>query len=308
MRYRFVFTSAVLVLLFATVLLPQQSAAGKSTGVSDYYKKNVKALMLSDQPKPVQGRILAFQKNGIIFLRAKEGPFHQPKPQYIPITHVKAFVDAKGKPLWGEIPVEKKYDYLKIRRYNVNIGVKYGVGRHTSSYTFSPLISDADNYIQEMQAGDTFGGQIAYFLSPHYSVGVKYLRYTSNAKIYSLASDTAPPIHDDILIQNYMFDVSYYQAVSRMVIFYADAAVGGLFYTIDRTSPDEGAEISGTSFGTVLSGGVDFLLTRNIAFGFELSFLFSNIKNLDVQGNIAEIDASQNLNRFDATAGLKIYF
>ncbi len=308
MFYRFFLTSAVLVFLSANVLFPQQTAAGKSKSVADYYKKNVKALVFANQQKPVPGRILTFRKNGIVFLRAKEGPFHQPKPEYIPITHVKAFVDANGKPLWGEIPVEKKYDYLKLRKYNVNLGVKYGVGRHTSSYTFSPLISDAENYIQEMHAGDTFGGQIAYFLSPHYSVGVKYLRHTSSAKIYSLESGTTPPIQDDILIQNYMFDVSYYQAVSRMVIFYADAAVGGLFYNIDRTSPDEGAEISGTSFGTVLSGGVDFLVTRNIAFGFELSFLFSNIKNLDVQGNTAEIDASQNLNRFDATVGLKIYF
>jgi hypothetical protein len=281
--------------------------AAKSKGVAEYYKANVKALVLKEQAQPLSGRILAFRANGLVFLRAKEGPFHRPKPEYIPISHVLAFVDEHGKPLWGEIPIKKNYDFLKIRNYQAKIGVHYGVGRQTSSYTFSPLISEAENYIQEMNAGETLGGQIGYFLSPHYSVGVKYLKHNSKAEIYSLASDAAPPIHDNILIQNYMFDVSYYQSISRMIIFYADVAMGGLFYTIDRKTSQDGAEISGTSFGTVLSGGVDFLLTRNIALGFELSFLFSNIKNLDVQGNTAEIDASQNLNRFDVSTGLKIY-
>ncbi len=307
MLYRFP-NSVVLAFILIALVIPHDSTAAKSKGVADYYKSKVKGIVLKDQPQPVSGRILAFRTNGIVFIRAKEGPFHRPKAEYIPISHLRAFVDEQGKPLWGDIPVKKKYDFLKIRSYQAKIGVHYGAGRHTSSYTFSPLISDAENYIQEMHAGETFGGQIAYFLSPHYSVGVKYLKHKSKAEIYSLASNEAPPIHDNIVIQNYMFDVSYYQSISRTLIFYADAAMGGLFYTINRTSSQDGAEISGTSFGTVLSGGVDFLLTRHIAFGFELAFLFSNIKNLDVQGNTAEIDASQNLNPFDVPTGLKLYF
>jgi len=309
--YRF-FTRTILVLVLTFLLFGTQSVyanpAEKSKGVADYYKKKVTALVLKEQQQTVPGRILAFRHNGIIFLHAKEGPLHNPKPQYIPIDHIMAFLDETGKPLWGEIPQTRKYDFLKIRDYNVKFAMQYGVGRQISSYTFSPLVPDPDTYIQELQNGATFGGQIAYFLSPHYSVGVRYLRHTSKADIISLKSESEPPIRDNILIQNYMFDVTYYQSVSRTVILYLDGALGGLFYNIDRRSTTDAVELSGTSFSMVLSGGVDFLITRNIALGFELAYLFSSIENPDVQGNSEAIKASQNLNRFDVCLGAKFYF
>ncbi len=308
--YRFIkaFTCVFVFISLFDVSLWAQSETTKKTGVADYYKRKVDGIILKNDTKNISGKIVAFRKEGIIFRRAKEGPLHNPKPEYIPINQIQAFVDNKGTPVWGEIPRTKKYDFLKLRHYSTKFAVQIGMGQHTHSASFTPLISQYDNYVQDVKNGRTIGLQAAYFLAPHYSVGVKYFNHEAKANIYSLSSESVPAIQDDITIHNYMFDFTYYQAVSQMVIFYADLAMGGLFYRNDRTLVTGEAEISATSFSTVLSGGVDFLVTRNIGLGFELSYLFGGISNPDVHGDTAAIKDTQNLNRFDVTGGVKVYF
>jgi hypothetical protein len=300
----------MLLILFATVVSQQNvqnQQPGNSASVSEFYKKRVKGIILNEQDDIIHGRIIAFRSKGIIFKRLKQGPFYDPKPEYIPIQRVQAFVGENGRAIWGEKPLSQRYDYLKIRNYNIKVGVNYGIGYHINSYTFSPLVADGNDYIQDLYSGSTLTAQLAYFLSPHYSVGIKYRLHRTKAELYSLASQSQL-INDDITIQNYMFDVGFYQSMSRLVIFNADVALGGLFYNNDREFQGETTEISGASFSVVLSGGVDFLLTRQIAVGVELAYLFGSIKDPTVRGNSAAMEGSQRLNRFDMTAGLKFYF
>lgn len=308
MRLSFSLSVAMMLLIFVATLFSQQNdAAGTSASVSEFYKKRVKGIILKEQDEIIRGRIVAFRSKGIIFKRSKQGPFYDPNPEYIPIQRIQAFVGENGRAMWGEKSVSQRYDYLKIRNYNVKIGVNYGIGYHANSYTFSPLIADGDDYIQDLYNGGTLTGQLAYFLSPHYSIGIKYLRHSTKAELYSLASQSEI-INDKITIQSYMLDLGFYQSMSRLVIFNADVALGALFYNNDREFQGETTEISGTSFSILLSGGVDFLLTRQIALGIELAYLFGGIKDPTVRGNSGSIEGSQSLNRFDLTAGLRFYF
>ncbi|MBN1466914.1 hypothetical protein JXA02_14265 [candidate division KSB1 bacterium] len=310
MRLKFIIIA--LLLHSFSALFPQQpptTAESKEKGVADYYKKHVRGVFLQNQNEAISGQILAFRHKGIIFKRFKEGPFYNPKPEYIPISELQAFVDEAGRPLWGEIPVAKKFDFLKIRKYEVKIGLQYGIGHHPNSYTFSPLVPDSDSYLQNLFSGTNFVGQVGLFLSPHYSVGLKYIHHSTRAEIYSLKADADPDvIRDDITMQNFMFDVGFHQSVSRLVIFHASANVGGLFYTNQRQLAAGTIDIDGVSLSAVFGGGVDFLLGRNVALGFELSYLFGAVKDPQVSSNSATIAGRQSLNRFDMNAGIRFYF
>lgn len=300
----FLLTSA----LFLTVVQPVQAGVpDRAASVAGYYKSKVKGIILKEN-RIIAGQIVAFQKNGIIFRRCKEGPFYTPQPEYIPMHHIQAFTDVNGKPVWGTIPKKKKYDFLRIRNYHVKCAVQYGVGQSMQSYTFSPLITDRQNYVQNLQRGNTLSTQLLYFTSPHLGIGVKYLHHHSKADIYSLASAAADAIQDHITIQNYMFNVSYFQSISRMVIFSVDVAVGALFYENRRQFAAESAEFTGTSFSATVGSGVDFMITRTIGFGFELSYLFGAVTEPTIQGSALVIGGSQKLNRFDINSGFKFYF
>ena len=316
MRLNKFFFISLIMLVTVTLLYPQQqsskSSATKAKGVADYYKASVRGIYLTDSNDLLPGQILAFRSKGIIFKRSKQGPFYNPQPQYIAIRHIKAFVDKDGKSVWGEIPVTKKrYDFLKIRKYRTKIGLQYGLGRHSNSYTFSPLIPDVDNYIQNLNSGQNFVGRAAYFLTPHYSVGFKYIHHITEAELYSLRPESETnigTINDDITIQGYLFEIGFYRSIARMIIFHADIGLGGLIYENKRHIADDTIEISGTSFSTVVGGGADFLLTRNVALGFELSYLFGRLNNPSVSDDSQVIEGHQNLNRFDINVGVNFYF
>ncbi|MBN1561744.1 hypothetical protein JW998_15945 [candidate division KSB1 bacterium] len=310
MRLRFFV--ALLVLGFSTLAQTQATKAEtKNQAAADYYKRQVRGIVLKRQDELMYGRILAFRHKGIIFKRFKQGPFYSPRPQYIPIREIRAFVNEAGDPLWGDMSVTKTFDFLKIRKYQTKIGLQYGIGQHPNSYTFSPLVPDEENYIQNLHSGVNIVGQVGLFLSPHYSVGLKYIHHRTTAEIFSLKADTDPDpdiIKDDIIIQNFMFDVGFHQSASRMVIFHAGADIGGLFYSNERHLADETVDIEGVSLSAVFSGGVDFLLRRNVALGFELSYLLGSIKDPQVSGHSQPISARQRLNRFDINAGVRFYF
>ncbi|MBN1479088.1 hypothetical protein EH223_15450 [candidate division KSB1 bacterium] len=311
MRFTGFFSVVVLVLavgiLLATERPVQAGVSNKASSVSSYYKSKVKGIILQKNQK-LSGQIVAFRKNGIIFRRLKEGPLYTPKPEYIPMHHIQAFIDENGRPLWGTIPPTKKYDFLKIRNYHLKWAVQYGMGQNTYSCTFSPLIANMENYIQTLHSGGTLSTQLTYFVSPHFGIGVKYIHHNTKADIYSLTTASNSFITDDITIQNYLFDVGFYRSISRMIIFTTDVAIGALFYKNSRQSSTGGVEIAGTSFCTILSGGVDFMATRAIGFGFELSYLFGTVKEPNIRGSAVLIDGSQKLNRFDINAGMRFYF
>ena len=307
-----IITAAVLILGFAALLHSQEGPADTATkakSVADYYKKQVKGIYLKDRDELISGQILAFRNKGIIFKRTKQGPLYNPKAEYIPISKLQAFVDGAGKALWGQIPVTEKYDFLQIRKYKAKIGLAYGFGQHPNSYTFSPLVPDVQDYIQNLFGGTNIIGEAGLFLSPRYNVGLKYVRHTTKAEIYSLKADADPAtINDDITIQNFMFQVGFHQSASRMVIFQANAAIGGLFYNNQRQIDSETLDITGTSFSAILGGGVDFLLSRNVALGFELAYLMGGVKDPQVSGDTGVIEGKQRLNRFDINAGVRFYF
>ncbi len=141
--------------------------------MAEYYKKHVRGVFLKEQDEALSGQILAFRHKGIIFKRFKEGPFYNPKPEYIPIDKLQAFVDEAGHPLWGQMPVTKRFDFLKIRKYEAKIGLQYGIGQHPNSYTFSPLVPDGEDYQQNLFIGTNITGQVGLFLTSRYSGGLR---------------------------------------------------------------------------------------------------------------------------------------
>lgn len=312
---RFIFSFIVIIFVFSAC----GSAAAKTTtekakAVLQYYVKNTRGIILKGDDKVIKGRIRGFRGKGIVFDPAKSGPFYNPKPQYYPMSRVQAFVDAGGKVLWGHTTVKPTQDYMKIRRYKANVGLQYGYGRHQRSYTFSPIAPEGYDYVQQLQAGSNIAAKAAYFVTPKTSIGVKYMRHHTAASLYGLQVENSGggpalgTINDDILIQNFLFAVDFFHAVSRRIIFHAGVGIGVLSYKNNRTATSGAMTISNSVASALPSAGFDFLLHRNVAVTVDIDMLFGSIKNPDVSDKSPVFTGQQSMNRFDVNIGVAFFF
>ena len=291
----------------------EKSAAEKAKAVIDHYKKNVGGIILKGEDKVVKGRIRTFRDKGIVFDPHKSGPFYNPKPQYYPMSKIQAFVDAQGKVLWGNTTVKPRRNYLSIRRYKFQFGAQYGLGQHQRSYTFEPIAPDGFDYVQELQAGNNIAVKAAYFISPQYSVGFKYLRHSTKATLYGLHVENTNngaqmgTLNDEIIIQSFMLDFGVHHAISRLVLLHADIAAGALSYNNDRQDSDGVLTISSSSFCAMPSVGIDFLVHRNVAISFDMGFLFGAIKDPTVSHETQVFKGQQSMDRFDVGIGVNFF-
>jgi len=283
--------------------------ANKARLMIYYYKQRVSGIVLMEGRRLQRGRIIRFERYGIIFDPAKSGPFYDPQPRRYAMSDIYAFVNAEGDILWQRSSISKQ-KYAPTN--SAHIAVIAGMGRHLRNYTFTPLSVDNYEYVQDLEPGYNFGVQGCYYFIPQFSCGLEYIRHFTRANLYGLQPAGSVPlagnIEDNISIQSLMLPALFHQPVDRNVHWYAGAGVGAVWYNNRRTWTDGTSDITGATFGCRALTGIDFLFNRNVAVGFQFSFLFATLHNPIVKGDVMEVQGEQTLSRFDLNVSFKYAF
>jgi hypothetical protein len=296
--------------LFFPVVEAQERSA--RTG-ADYYQKIVAAIILKDD-RVVNGRIMAFRKNGIIFDAERSGLFYDPKPAYYPISAVRLFLDSRGRVVWKN-PQVSGVGKPAVRKINfkAKVGLQFGLGQHFNAYTkpaSSPLLQ---NIVQDIKTGSQWSVDASLIIKKHYGLGIKYTQHASDIFYYGLTVPTSSAQSSSLgtqkdigTVQTIAVNFSYIQAVSRKALFHADLALGQSTFKSDGLFLAQSSMIQISAFSVSAGSGFDFFVTPNLALGFDLSLLLGSVAKQEINGE--QIDFKQNLNRVDVNVGIRYYF
>ncbi len=289
----------------------QQSVAQKI----EFYKQNVRAIVLIPDQKVVKGHLSRFSKAGIIFNPTKSSPFYDPGPTFYPISQVEAFLDAKGRVLWSR--PNSTYSQRSVRRgvpFRFRIGLQYGMGKYLDSYN-SPISTPAYNdYVQDINTGGQASAEALVFLQRNVGVGLKYVMFSTSASYHGLTVENntgnmpgLATINEDMKVNTVALYFAFYQPVTAKTLFHADLGVGQSNFSTPGSFLPEPKEIAAAAFSAYIGTGFDYSITRALAVGFDVSLLLGGITD---QIDIAEqtIEFKQNLNRLDINAGIRLFF
>lgn len=318
MKFKHTFIYFFLLLMMG---LPTQGWAQRSTSRQElaqkieFYKENVRAIVLKSNHQVVNGRLSRFSKAGIVFNPSKSGPLYDPKPTFYPISQVEAFLDARGRVLWSR--PGSTYERPRIRKgvpYSVRLGLQFGMGKHLNSYNSPYASQDDSNYLQDIKTGSQGSVDLQIYVQRNYALGLKYMMHVSPVSYYGLsradtpgAGSTLGTINDEFDVNTVVLFLAFYQPVTANMLFHADVGAGQSRYKNPGRFLTEPRELTATAFSGYLGTGFDYSLTRNISLGFEVSLLLGTV-NEPIDEGAESVEFQQNLNRLDVNGGLRIFF
>ena len=236
-----------------------------------------------------------FDKSGVLLMRSR-----------LPLSEIAHYTqDLTAIPTEPQINEDEKviFDEFKIPslRLALNTGFTYQLG----GYDGLPR-----SYADQLQSLWHFGGELNYFLTDNFGIGVKY------SYIFTTADqDFEPPIstifgfsrlRDERVTFNYL-------AVSLMhrSIFSDDQAVnyfisGGIVrYRTDGLGDGVPFFQEGSTFGVALGISYDFRFIESVGMGAGLEVNIARLSEFDNNGTVVPADFS--LSRIDLTLGVRLF-
>lgn len=248
------------------------------------------------------------------------------KAQQLPPPKVdssKAQTDKPAKPkiVWGQTPkrsipqqyYEPVYESTDEQKFRINIEGGYS---YRTAEVSGNVPADFKSYIEKLKSGYNIAANISYFFNEEYGVCLGYSRFmTSNSMdgvyIYDPAwGDTYGPgiMEDDITISYFGIGMAGRKIFSDgNILLIGNFSLGITSYTNNSKLIDDSYKIEGSTFAYSGSLGLDFMLSRNWAFGFGISYLGGTLKDAKVNGVSVDL-GEENLFRFDFNVGIKYYF
>nr|WP_319999625.1 hypothetical protein [uncultured Draconibacterium sp.] len=216
----------------------------------------------------------------------------------LPVSDVKTFVyDFWEAPELLKRDMRKDLDYQVIR-FALNVG--YG-------YRTAPLAdnipSNLETHYKKMKSGIVIEGHISGFTSEVIGFGLKYNLFKS--------SGTSDQYGEEKLSINFIGPSISARLLSydKNAAFISSLTMGRLGYT--NKMYDGYSQLQGSTFGMGWDLGYDFKLSKNIAFGVQLSLFAGTLTKVSLKNGmtVSEIDLDddelEGLGRIDLTVGLR---
>ncbi len=293
---------AVLYLAAAWFLTASVAEAVQSRNRASSLLQRTTAIKLTDG-RIVNGRVVGFSKNGLVFDEERSGPFYDPPPRTIPFSAIQVLLDRNGKPLWKNPRTPSRPP--RRTRFRAMVGLEGGVGRYLKSYRAPTVSADPHESIGSVL---DVGVEVMYFSEGRYLAGLVFQQQTAGVDYIKLSYvPQQPPIsHDVYRLQMPAFKGAVLQPLSKKTWLHLDFAAGRAQLSSDGKflSPPQRIKLS----ATVLSAGagIDWFIDRQISVGAGFSFLFGSAEKAEFDDR--RIGFRHSLNRFTTMTTVRYWF
>ena len=197
---------------------------------------------------------------------------------------------------------------LKIR-----IGLEGGYGCRLARVADNDPLAD---YLEELKTGLNYGVSLAYIFGLEYGICLRFSQFITSS---AMDNDTLISTIDSAIIlpgsiENHV-TISYVGAGlgqrkilgGGRVLFFNEVTIGALFYTDAFKSVNLSFDRIGSTFGLGGALGFDFMITDNVALGFNVAYVLGSLSSLKINGETVNLDTNEGLTRFDFNLGLRFY-
>lgn len=208
----------------------------------------------------------------------------------------------------GEVKVSPKF------RVAINGGYSFGAGIPSEN-----ILSDYYNYkdyYKNLKSGYHFGGDVTYFFTEAFGVGLKGYIHKSSNKLDNITDTTGGitryGLMSDNITSSYIgptFSTKFLNQDNTRAIL-LDVSLGYMGYYNKAVRVDS-YKLTGQTLGLSLSVGYDTEIAKNLILGFQLSYLYGVLLKYDLNDGVSTKTISLNkeekesLSRIDFSVGLR---
>ena len=229
--------------------------------------------------------------------------------------------------LHSQTETKSENDYQKWR-VGISGGMSYMIGntKEAKEVMTDMGISSklADDYYGDLKLGMMAGVDFQYFFKPKFGLGIKYLFYSNSAKTsenvsLALNGDGVSLFHGPVEEQVYVnyvgptFSTREFLGNQKKWSMTSLLSIGYVHYR------DEGVIVgvpllqTGNTFGWHGAIGIEHNLSKNVALGLELSYMYAFLSKVKLSDGTSTQtidlgDKKENLSRLDLGLNLKFYF
>jgi hypothetical protein len=274
-------------------------------------------LIVTTEGDSIRCKITKVEPERIYFSHYSEGVIHE---TLLPISSIKMYeTKFYGTPDYLEESGKLNYNYTqpKANFPRVRIAAQGGYSYRLAKVPegMSTLLEE---YIKKLKSGYHLGGDINYFLSQKFGLGLKYSYYQSKNRLndiyieYDDGTIATGDMSDRIKINYYglvlsLRDISKNQSGAWL----GSLSFGYMSYYNNAEFIREKMDITGGTVGMVVDLGYDFFLSDGFGLGLGLSISLGTLSELDLDDGstirTVELDSEnfENLSRVDLSIGLR---
>lgn len=199
-------------------------------------------------------------------------------------------------------------------RAAINGGYSYGTAIPSEN-----ILSDYHNYrdyYKNLKSGYHFGGDVTYYFTEAFGVGLKGYIHKSSNKLDNISDTTGGTTRygsmRDNITSSYAgptFSARFLNQDNTRAIL-LDLSLGYMGYSNKAVRVDS-YKINGQSFGFSLSAGYDMEIAKNLILGFQVSYLYGTLLKYDLNDGVStktitlDKEEYESLNRLDFSVGLR---
>ncbi len=192
-------------------------------------------------------------------------------------------------------------DTLNLR-INVEGGYSYRIAK--VSENIPPGLKE---YADKLKSGFNVAANISYFLGVKSGLCLNYNRFSTSNSMSVLYDGGAGKMEDNITISYFGMGLAVRDIFNNGKIFLiANISMGYCSYNNDGKLIYP-IQIEGSTYAYSGLLNLDFMVSRNWALGFGISYLGGTLKDATVNGQSANL-GEENLSRLDFNAGVRYYY
>jgi len=201
----------------------------------------------------------------------------------------------------------------KQTKFRFNFDLGYGNWNKTINNGTQDFIVD---YYHGLKDGFDIEAGAIYFPNKFIGIGLTGLRFDAYARLNNvyLIDDTTGNViamgflEDDIAISFIGATFCHrFKPINKKYIIQLALTPGYFYYRNYKSWVIYNDKITGTSFGINFALNLDFQFSDNFGVGFGTNILTGSIKEVEINGELQQLDKNENLTRINFTIGFKVY-
>jgi hypothetical protein len=325
------FSLYFLLLFLFQVSLNGQENIEKSESKTHWKGKKPVLILKENTSKVYTGKIVKIEKDGVIFDPKRENLIYDPPQKFYAFDDVetlignngefiiqngqhyeKAFTSEKNANVTSQQDVNKNKNIFKHKiRLNADYG--YSSRRAKISSDIPPVLKD---YMNDLKSGTNYSADISYYIYNQNGIGLKYSKFSTSGFIDGITvSDPATGAILGIGMVEDNISISFIgpaiferrSIIPEKLLLISNLSLGQLSYFNDGILLTYPIKIEGKTIGFSGTIGLDFLITKDFAFGISFSYLYGEIRKIKVNGESIDLDEHESMNRWDFNFGFKLF-
>lgn len=196
-------------------------------------------------------------------------------------------------------------------RFNLNYGYAYRLGDIDDS-----VPTHLHDYAEELKTGSSFAGEMAFFFSTHFGIGVRYNQFnTSNSQQHVRFDDPETneflgfgAISDDHTISHLAFGLYERRyLIDQKLQVVSNVSAGQISFKNESMIVNMPIIFKGSTVALSAGMGLEYFLTPDIALGLSVTFVQASLKDVTVNGIESSLDYTETLNRWDFSFGIQLF-